>query len=73
VAEKEDNDNEEDQAWPSGSCDDDIPVSPIIFPRVMRWFKFPICLDYLYEHKNGLLFHIESFIKDAMSLPDVVE
>jgi hypothetical protein len=71
---KEDDDNEEDQqAWPSGSNDDDGPASPIRFPRVMRWFKCPICLNYLYEHKNGLLFHIKSFIRDAMSPPDVVE
>jgi hypothetical protein len=49
------------------------PHQPIKFPRVMRWLKCPICLNYLYEHKNGLLFHIESLIKDAISLPDVVE
>jgi hypothetical protein len=74
VAEKEDDDNEEDQqAWPSGSSDDAGPVSPIKFSRVMRWLKCPICLNYLYEHKNGLLFQIESFIKDAISPPDVVE
>jgi hypothetical protein len=71
---KENDDDEEDQQdWPSGSSDDDGPVNPIRFPRVMCWLKCPICLNYLYEHKNGLLFHIESFIKDAMSPPDVVE
>jgi hypothetical protein len=71
---KEDDDDEEDQQdWPSGSSDDDGPVNAIRFPRVMCWLKCPICLNYLYEHKNGLLFHIESFIKDAMSPPDVVE
>jgi hypothetical protein len=74
AAEKEDDDDEDDlQAWPSGSSDDDGPISPIKFPRVMHWLKCPICLNYLYEHKNGLLFHIDSFIKDAMSPPDVVE
>jgi hypothetical protein len=74
AAEKEDGDDEEDQqVWPSGSSDVDGPVSPIRFFRVMRWLKCSICLNYLYEHKNGLLFLIESFIKDAMSLPDVVE
>jgi hypothetical protein len=36
VVEKEDKDNEEDQAWPSRSSDDDGPVSPIRFPRVKR-------------------------------------
>jgi hypothetical protein len=70
AAEKEDNDDEEDQqAWPSGSTDDDGPINPIRFPRVMHWLKCPICLNYLYEHKNGLLFHIENFIKDEMSPP----
>jgi hypothetical protein len=74
VTKKENDDDEEDQQdWPSGSSDDDGPVNPIRFPRVMCWLKCPICLNYLYEHKNGLLFHIESFIKDAMSPPDVVE
>jgi hypothetical protein len=72
VAEKEDDDDEEDQAWPSGSSDDDGPVSPIRFPRVMCLLKCHICLNYLYEHKNVLFFHIKSFIKDAMSPPDVV-
>jgi hypothetical protein len=74
VAEKEDDNDEEDQqAWPSGSSNNDGPISPIKFPRVMHWLKCPICLNYLYEHKNGLLFHIESFIKDPMSPPDVVK
>jgi hypothetical protein len=74
VAEKEDDDDEEDQqAWPLGSSNDDGPVILIRFPRVMHWLKCPICLNYLYEHKNGLLFHIKSFITDAMSPPDVVE
>jgi hypothetical protein len=62
VAEKEatekedDNDEEDQQACPSGSSDNDSPISPIRFPRVMHWLKCPICLNYLYEHKNGLLF-----------------
>jgi hypothetical protein len=74
AVEKEDDDDKEDQqAWPSGSSDDNSPGSPIRFPRVMRWLKYSICLNYLYEHKNGLLFHIESFIKDAMSPLDMVE
>jgi hypothetical protein len=74
AANKEDNDDEEDQqAWPSGSSDNDGPVSPIRFPRVMCWLKCPICLNYLYKDKNGLPFHIESFIRDAMSPLDVVE
>jgi hypothetical protein len=74
VVEKEEDDDEEDQqAWPLGCSDDNGLVSPIRFPRVMRWLKCPICLNYLYEHKNGLLFHIKSFIKDAMSQPDVVK
>jgi hypothetical protein len=54
--------------------DDDVgPVSTIRFLRIKRWFKYPIYLNYLYEHKNGLVFHIESFIKDEMSPPDVVK
>jgi hypothetical protein len=35
--------------------------------------KCPICLKYLYEHKNGLFFHVESFIKDEKSTPDLVK
>jgi hypothetical protein len=73
AAEEDDNEEEDQQALPSGSSDDDNPVSPIRFPRVMCWLKFPICLNYLYEHKNGLLFHIESVTKDSMSPPDVVK
>jgi t-SNARE complex subunit (syntaxin) len=76
AAEKEDNDDEEEdmEAWPSGSSDDDDPVSPIRFSRVKRWFKCPICFNYLYEHKNTLLFHIKNFIKDETSPPyDVVK
>jgi hypothetical protein len=70
VAAEEDDDDEEDQhALPSGSSGDDGPVSPIRFSRVMRWLKCFICLNYLCENKNGLLFHIESFIKDEMSPP----
>jgi hypothetical protein len=60
VTEKEDDNDEEDQqVCPSGSSDNDSPISPISpirFPRVMHWLKCPICLNYLYEHKNGLLF-----------------
>jgi hypothetical protein len=71
---EEDDDNEEDQhALPSESSDDDGSISPIKFPRVMRWLKCPICINNLYKHNNGLLFHIESFIKDEISPPDVVE
>jgi hypothetical protein len=67
---EEDNDEEEDlQVLPSGSSDDDDPAIPIRFPRVVGWLKCLICLNYFYEHKNGLLFHIESFIKDEMSPP----
>jgi hypothetical protein len=74
AAEKEDDDEEEDQqACPFRSSDDDGPINPIRFLGVMHWLKCPICLNYLYKHKNGLLFHIESFIKDAMSPPDEVE
>jgi hypothetical protein len=62
-------DEEDQQALPSESSNDDGLISPIIFLRVMCWLKCPIYLDYLYEHKNGLLFHIESFIKDEMSPP----
>jgi hypothetical protein len=69
-ADEEDNDNEEDQqALPSGSSDDNGTISRIRFPRVMRWLKCPICLNNLYDHKNCLLFHIESFINDEMSPP----
>jgi hypothetical protein len=65
-ATKEDEDDEEEQeALPLGSSDNDNPVNPIRFPRVMCWLKCPICLNYLYKHKNGLLFHIESFIKQC--------
>jgi hypothetical protein len=71
---EEDDDEEEDQqALPPGSSDDDGPVSPIRFNRVKRWLKCPICLAYLYEHKNGLLFDIKSFIKDEMSPPDLLK
>jgi hypothetical protein len=47
--------------------DDNSPISPIRFSRVMHLLKCLICLNYLYEHKNGLLFHIKRFIKDEMS------
>jgi hypothetical protein len=58
VTEEDDNDEEDQQALPLGSSDDDGPVNPIRFPKVMCWLKCPICLNHLYEHKNGLLFHI---------------
>jgi hypothetical protein len=67
AAEVEDDDEKDQQALPSGSSDDNGPVSPIRFAKVMRWLKCPICLKYLYEHNNGLLFHIKSFIKYEMS------
>jgi hypothetical protein len=60
---------EDQQVLPPGTSNNDDPISPIRFPRVMCWLKCPICLNYLYDHKNGLLFHIESFIKDEMSPP----
>jgi hypothetical protein len=73
AAEGGDDEEEDQRALPPGSSDDDGPVSPIRFPRVKCWLTCPICLNYLYEHNNGLLFHIESFIKDEMSAPDLVE
>jgi hypothetical protein len=68
-AAEEYDDEEDQQVLPLGSSHDDDPVSTIRFPRVMRWLKCPICLNYLYQHKNGLLFHIKSFIKDEISPP----
>jgi hypothetical protein len=74
AVEKEDDDDEEDQqAWPSGTSDNDGPVSPIRFPRVKHWFKCPICLNHLYQHKNNLFIDIENFIVDELLMPDVVE
>jgi hypothetical protein len=73
AAEEDDEEEEDQQVLPLGSNNDDGPISPIRFPRVMRWLKCPICLNYLYEHKNGLLFHIECFIKDEMSSLNLVE
>jgi hypothetical protein len=73
AAEKEDDDEEDQEARHSGSSDDDGPISPIRFPRVKRWFKCPICLNYLYEQKNNLLFHTKNFIMDEMSPSDVVK
>jgi hypothetical protein len=73
AAKEDDDDKEDQQAMLLGSSDNDDRISPIRFPRVVRWLKCPICRNYLYEHKNGLLFHIKSFIKDEMSPPDVVE
>jgi hypothetical protein len=74
AAEKEDNNDEEDQqAWPSGSSDDGGLVSPIRFPRVRRWFKCPICLNHLYQYKNSLFSYIKNFIMEELSTPDVVE
>jgi hypothetical protein len=73
AVEEEDDEEEDQQVLPPGSSDDDDPVSPIRFPRIMRWLKCPICLNYLYEHKNGFLFHIECFIKDEMSSLNLVE
>jgi hypothetical protein len=74
MAEKEDDDDEGDPlAWPSGSSDDDGPVSPIRFPRVKCWFKCPICLNHLYQHKNSLFGHIKNFIMEELSMPDMVK
>jgi hypothetical protein len=74
MVEKEDNDDEEDQqVWPSGCSNDDGPISPIRFPRVKRWFKCPICLNHLYQHKKSLFVHIKKIIKDELSTLDVVE
>jgi hypothetical protein len=69
AAEEDNNEEEDQQVLPSRSSNDDDPVSPIRFPRVMRRLKCPIFLNYLYEHKNGLLFQIESFIENEMSPP----
>jgi hypothetical protein len=66
AAEEDDDELEDQHALPPKRSNDDGPVSAIRFPRVKCWLKCPICLNYLYEHKNGLLFHIESFIKDEM-------
>jgi hypothetical protein len=64
VPSEKDDDNEEDQeAWPSGSSDDD---SPIRFPRVKRWFKCSIFLKNMYEHKNSVLSDIDNFIAEEM-------
>jgi hypothetical protein len=74
AAEKEDDNDEEDQQdWPSGSSDNDGPISPIRFLRVKHWFKCPICLNHLYQHKNSLFSHIKNFIMEELSTPDVVE
>jgi hypothetical protein len=71
VSSEEDNDDEKDQeAWPSGSSDDDIPIR---FPRVKFWFKCPICLSNMYEHKNNVLFYINNFIAKEMGPSDVVK
>jgi hypothetical protein len=70
ATDKEDDDEEEDQSWPSGSSDFDDPVR---FPRVKRWFKCPICLNNLYQHKNSLFFHIEYIMMNEFSKPDMVE
>jgi hypothetical protein len=45
AAEKEDNDEKEDQSWPSGSSDDNGPVR---LHRVKHWFMCPICFNHLY-------------------------
>jgi hypothetical protein len=70
---EDDNDEEDQQAWPSRSSDDDDPVSPIRFPRVKHWFKCPICLKHLYQHKNSFFGHIKNFIMEELSTLDVVE
>jgi hypothetical protein len=73
AAEKENDDDEEDQqAWPLGRSDDDGSISRIRFPKVKRWFKCPICLNHLYQHKNSLFDHIENFIMEELSMSDVV-
>jgi hypothetical protein len=53
VAEEDEEEEEDRQVLALGSGDDDDPVSPIRFSRVMSLLKCPICLNYLYEHKNG--------------------
>jgi hypothetical protein len=74
AAEKEDDDDEDDQqAWPSRSSDDDSLVNLIRFPRVSCWFKCPICLKHLYQHKNSLFGHTKNFIMEELSMLDVVE
>jgi hypothetical protein len=74
VVEKEDNDDEEDQqAWTLESSNNDSPINPIRFFRVKCWFKCPICLKHLYQHKNSLFSHIKNFIMEELSMPDMVE
>jgi hypothetical protein len=73
AAEKED-EEEEDQPWrPSGSSNDEGPISPIRFSRVKRWFKCLICFNHLYQHKNNLFCHIKYMMMDEFFTPDVVE
>jgi hypothetical protein len=73
AAQEDDEEEEDKHVLPPGCSDNNDLLSPIRIPRFVRWLKCPICLSYLYEHKNGLLFHIKSFIKDEMSPHDVVE
>jgi hypothetical protein len=74
VGEEEDDDDVEyHRAWPSGSSDNNDPVSTTRFPRVKHWFKCPICLNHLYQDKDSLFFHIKNFIMDELSMPNKVE
>jgi hypothetical protein len=74
AAEKDDDEEDEDKSWwTSGSSDDDGPIRPIRFPRVKHWFKCPICLNHLYQHKNSFFFHIKYMMVDEFLMPDVVE
>jgi hypothetical protein len=70
-----DDDEEDQEAWPSGSSDDEYNCDegPIKFPKVKSWFKCPIYLREMYEHMNSVLFHIHSFIAEEIGPPDVVE
>jgi hypothetical protein len=45
ATEKEATEEEDQKVLPPGSSDDDDPISPIRFPRVMHWLKCPICLN----------------------------
>jgi hypothetical protein len=74
VTEKHDDDVEEDQSWrPSGSSDDDGPISTITFVGVKCWSKCPISFIHLYQHTNSLFFHIKYMMMDGFSTPNMVE
>jgi hypothetical protein len=70
-----DDDEEDQKAWPSGSRDNEYnsDEGPMRFTKVKRWFKCPICLREMYEHRNSVLFRIHIFIIEKMGLSNVVE